>query len=122
MRLVDVEGMVRAFLMPAVAPSKVHTAVPSTRPEKFVRIFRTGGAAENRVLERAQVTVQAWAEDTVSASGLAIDCRMHLLENYTLMPLVRSVTETGGLYFNPDPDTGIPRYQFTVELRVRAAR
>jgi len=122
MRFADAESLVLAFLTPVVTPVKVGTLVPATRPDKFVRIFRTGGAASNRVVERVQITVQAWAKDTVTAFELATDCRMRLLENYTLMPLVRGVTETGGLYFNPDPGTGAPRYQFTIELMVRATR
>jgi len=122
MRFADAESLVLAFLSPVVTPVKVGTLVPATLPDKFVRVFRTGGAASNRVVERAQITVQVWAKDTVTASDLATDCRMHLLEHYILMPLVRGVTEIGGLYFNPDTGTGMPRFQFTVELLVRAAR
>lgn len=118
----DTEAMGRTFLLPVVSPVKVVTLVPADRPTSFVRVFRTGGAAENRVLERAQLTVQGWAADTVSARDLTSACREAFLHDYRLMPLVRGVTETGGLYFNPDPDTGIPRYQFTVELMVRSAR
>ena len=122
MNLVDVESMVRAFLIPVVSPVKVVTTVPATRPATFVRLFRTGGAADNRVLERAQITVQGWAADIVDAFDLTAGCREAFLNNYTSMPLVRGVNEIGGLHFDPDPGSGTPRYTFTVELMVRAKR
>lgn len=122
MKLVDVEAMVRTFLLAEIDPVKVHTAVPATRPKTFVRAWRTGGAADNRIVERAQITVQAWGESTVTASELASVCRDALFNRYTAMPLVRGVQEITGLYFDPDPGTGIPRYTFTVVLTVRAKR
>lgn len=118
----DAEAMVRTFLLPVASPAKVVTQVPATRPDKFVREFRTGGAAINRVLERVQITVQGWATDSVDAFDLTSDCREALLNRYTLMPLVRGVSEVGGLHFDPDPGTNTPRYTFTVELMVRATR
>lgn len=120
--LPDVEALVVAFLKPVASPQKVSTLVPDPRPASFVRVFRTGGAATNRVLERAQITVQAWAKDTGAAVELAKACRTALLNRSTSMPLVRGVEETGGLYFDPDPGTGIPRYTFTVQITVRAKR
>lgn len=122
MKFSDAETMGRTFLLAVVSPVKVVTLVPATRPAKFVRIFRTGGAADNRVLERAQLTVQGWADDTVEAFALTSDCREAFLNDYSLMPLVRGVNEVGGLHFDPDPGTNTPRYTFTVELMVRAAR
>lgn len=122
MRFPDVEAMVREFLAMKVAPVKVHTKVPATRPAMFVRVWRTGGAASNRVLDQPLVTVQAWAPDSVAASELAGDCREAILNDYTLMPLVRGVEEVTGPYFDPDPSTGIDRYSLTFQLSVRAAR
>ena len=118
----DAEAMARTFLLSVVSPVKVVTQVPATRPDKFVREFRTGGAAINRVLERVQITVQGWAMDSVDAFDLTSGCREAFLNNYTLMPLVRGVSEIGGLHFDPDPGSGVPRYTFTVELMVRASR
>lgn len=118
----DAEAMVRTFLLPVASPVKVVTIVPATRPASFVREFRTGGAAVNRVLERVQITVQGWAADAVTAFDLTSDCREALLNRYSLMPLVRGVSEVGGLHFDPDPGSGTPRYTFTHELMVRASR
>lgn len=122
MRLPDVEALVIAFLKPIVAPVKVATKVPATRPALFVRVYRTGGAAQNRILEEAQITVDAWAATEVDAFNLAAGCREALLNDASQIPLVRGATETGGLHLTPDPDTNTPRYRFTVGLTVRAGR
>lgn len=122
MSLPDVEAMVVDFLKPVTAPAKVASLVPDPRPATFVRAFRSGGAAVNRILENAQITVEAEAGNRDDAFDLASACREHFQHHYTLMPLVRGVSETGGLYFAPDPDTNIPRFRFTVNLLVRSSR
>ena len=122
MRLPDVEALAVAFLKTVVAPVKVATKVPSIRPASFVRAYRTGGSAVNRILEEAQITVDAWAVTEVEAFALASDCREALLNNASQLPLVRGASEVGGLHLNPDPGTNTPRYRFTVGLMVRAGR
>lgn len=122
MRLPDVETMAVEFVRAVIAPVKAATKVPKPRPSSFVRVYRSGGSAVNRVLEEAQITVDAEATNGVDAFELASKCREAFLNRYTLMPLVRGVNEVGGLHFNPDPDTNIPRYRFTVGLMVRAGR
>lgn len=117
----DVEALVGAFLRARI-PVPVSTKVPSPRPTRFIRAWRTGGFASNRVLEDAQVTVTCAAANTIQASGDARAARSLLLNDYTSMPLVRGVEEITGPYFDPDPDTGGDRYSFTVRLRVRATR
>ena len=121
MKFPDAEAMVIAFLGPRIAPVKVHTKVPATRPASFVRAWRTGGPAVNRVLDQPLITVQAWAPDTETASELARVCREALLNESTAMPLVRGVEEVTGPYYDPDT-TGADRYTFTVQMSVRAAR
>lgn len=117
----DVEAMVGAFLRARLTPP-VSTKVPNPRPKRFVRAWRTGGAASNRALEVAQVTITCTAGDSVTASQDALDARHVLHHEYTAMPLVRGVEDVSGPYFDPDPDTGEDRYTLTVRLRVRAAR
>lgn len=121
MRFPDVEVMVRQFLLARLSVP-VATKVPSSRPASFVRVWRSGGAAINRVLDQPVMTVQAWASDDGEAAELARVCREALLSDYTSMPLVRGVEEVGGPYFDPDPDTGIDRYTFNMSLQVRARR
>lgn len=117
----DAESMLVAFLK-TVVTVPVSTRVPQTRPASFVRVWRTGGAAVNRVLDRPTITVQAWADSSVDAAELARKCREALLSKSTTMPLVRGVEEQTGPYSDPDPETGIPRYSLTVRLSVRAQR
>jgi len=122
MSLPDVEAVAVAFLRMRIAPVKAATKVPNPAPASFVRVFRTGGAAVNRVLEEAQITVDAEAATGEAAFELASKCRESFLHHYTLMPLVRGVNEVGGLHYSPDPETNKPRYRFTVALWVRSSR
>lgn len=117
----DVEAMAVAFADERTV-EHVGTRVPSPRPARYVRIFRTGGAALNRALDLAQITVTSSAESSVAAVALGGAMRHAFLNEYTAMPLVRSVEEVSGLYFDPDPDTGEDRYTFTIRMSVRAAR
>ncbi|MCC2031829.1 hypothetical protein [Microbacterium allomyrinae] len=120
-RFVDVEVLVLDFLTARI-DAPVHTTVPAERPARFVRLWRNGGAAANRIVDRPQVTVEAWSTDSADAADLANRCRDLLLGAYTPMTLVRGVTEVSGPYSTPDPDTETPRYRFTVQLTVRAKR
>lgn len=122
MRFVDAEALAVGFLKPVVFPTKVGTLVPNPRPTAFVRAYRSGGGATNRVLETANITVEGQAPTTTEAFELTAKCREAFFNLYTRMPLVRGVDEAGGLYFAPDPTTNIPRYRFTMALRLRAAR
>ena len=118
----DVDAMVVAFLDGIVSPD-VAVLVPDPVPGEFLHVRRVGGGAANRVLDLATVTVTAWGEkrtSTVQASALAGQARDALLSLYTVMPLVRGVSELTAPYFDPDPDTGRARYTFTHRLSVRA--
>lgn len=121
MEFVSVEQMVRVFLR-TVVTQPVEILIPRERPDAFVRVFRTGGVARDRITDMSQITVQAWAADRYDAERMASACRTALLSSSAVLPLVRRVEETGGLHYNPDPSTSTPRYQFTVTLTVRAKR
>lgn len=119
MRFPDVEVLAVGLLKATVAPVRVVTKVPSTRPAEFVRVWRTGGAAANRVLDQPMLTVQAWG---TNADELSRKCREAFLSNSAALPLVRGVEEVTGPYQDPDPATNTDRVTFTVQLQVRAAR
>jgi hypothetical protein len=121
-RFPDVEALILGFLAPVAAPYPVHVSVPATRPKTFVRAWRNGGAAANRVLDNPTITVEAWAPSTTAASELAEDCRTALLHELATLPLVRGVSEVTGPYSIPDPESKSPRYRFSIRVRVRAAR
>lgn len=111
----------RAFLLAQVPGVRVATKVPADRPVRFIRAWRNGGSASSRVQDNPTVTVDCWAASDVDALELASRCRDAFLNNYTAMPLVRGVEETGSFYSVPDPESGSSRYRFSVRLRVRAA-
>lgn len=119
--LVPVVRLCRTFLL-GQGFTNVSSQVPEPRPVRWVQLQRTGGSAINRVLEIVQITVTCWAGSDVDAESDAMTVRMLFLEKYTLMSLVRGVEEVSGPYSDPDPDSGSPRYSFTVRLRVRGRR
>lgn len=121
MRFVDVDGMVRGFLLDHVTVP-VHVSVPKDRPVSFIVARRNGGAALNRVVDEATVTVDCWSGSSVEASELAETARHAFHHDSTGMPLVRGVDEVTGPYSTPDPESGSPRYRFSVRLRIRAKR
>lgn len=116
----DAEALVGGFLRSRLTPP-VSTKVPNPRPKRFVRAWRTGGAALNRVVDQPQVTVTCTAPSSVTASDDARAARYALMNESSGMPLVRRVEDVSGVYYDPDPDTNEDRYSFTVRLTVRAA-
>lgn len=124
MNFPDIEALVRQHLMTEAygLGAEVYTTVPATAPDRFVRMWRNGGASINRVLDRPHITVEAWSHDSVDAADLANRCRQILLAASGSMPLVRSVSEVSGPYRVDDETTETPRYRFTVALSVRAKR
>lgn len=115
----DVEKLLVAYLKPLLSVS-VSTVVPNPRPSSFVRLYRTGGAANSRVVERAQVTFESWGSTRGEASDLSRNLRHLLLGSSKDIPLVRSVGEISGVYYDPDTDTNIDRFTFTLVFTIRA--
>lgn len=120
MKFVDTEQMVRVFLRARTADT-IEVTVPEDRSQ-FTQVLRTGGTAVNRVLERAQFTIRGWGVHRTDAQKRAARARHALMNEYALMPLVRGVNEVQGITRNPDPESGQERYEFTVELMIRATR
>ncbi len=119
--LPDAEAIAVDFLNARRPDSPASTKVPNPRPARFTRAWRTGGATENRVLDRPIITVTCEAADSVTASADATAARNEFLNSSGRMSLVRGV-EVMNLYYDPDPDTNADRYTFAVRMRVRAAR
>lgn len=118
--LPDAEKVVCDYLRAGLGGVAVASRVPKERPARFVRAWRTGGPTVNRVLDDAQMTVQAWAETTVDAQALAGQCRDLMLRAVAAggIPQARRV-QLHSLYYDEDPDSRTPRYTFTGTLRLR---
>jgi hypothetical protein len=126
MKFVDVEDLARRRLQQAgvyAGGASVHIKVPKERPATFLRVWRTGGAATNRVLDLPLITVESWSatSDKIAADNANV-ARQLLLNASAVMPLVRGVEEVTGPFYDPDPVSGVTRYTFTVRMRVRATR
>jgi hypothetical protein len=119
---VDVENELRLFLLPRVSPLLVSNRVPNPRPASFVHVWRSGGSAANRALDRPLITLTAWAGTDTAAFDAVSACRQVLHDSASELPLLRGLEELSGPYRDPDPDSGSPRYSMTVRLFVRAAR
>lgn len=120
--LPDIEQIARRRILAIVPSIPVATLIPNPRPNEFVWVRRTGGAAANRIFDRALITITSSAASTTRAKEISGLIRAGFLDSPTTIPLVRAVREITGPYLDPDPDTGGDRCTFTLELSVRAAR
>ena len=99
----------------------VGTKVPKTRPDTYVRLSRAGGPRRDLVTDMPMVIFECYAVSEPDAEDLAEQCRRIVhAEPYSADSPIRRVVETGGPVNFPDPDTSLPRYQFTVQLNVRS--
>lgn len=126
----DVEAALVGYLTAELArrgqPATVATHVPDPRPDRLVKVTRTGGPQRDHITDLPQVTFECWATDEIEASELARLARALVWLTTTTAvdtpdgPMwVRHTAEVGGIAFNPDPETRLPRYQFTAQLDVR---
>lgn len=125
----DAEAMVIAFLRARIPDVDIASKVPNPRPRRFLRVWRSGGTASNRIIDNPHLTISGTVEpdeddgaNSVEASELTQIARTLLFEESAGMPLVRKVTEVAAFRYDPDPDTDADRYTFTVALRVRKSR
>jgi hypothetical protein len=102
----------------------VGVEVPTSRPDRFVRLRRTGGTKLNLVVDDAQVTVEAWGESPAVAHDLAQMCRalIHAADSEELGGVqVYRIAEVAGPADLPDPVSDQSRYSATYLVAVRCA-
>ena len=91
----------------------VKAIVPNPRPPQFVVVERVGGGALSVAHDSPLITYKCIAP-TVGEAGALIS---------RVRALVRAqpgfVNDLGGPVFMPDPDDGLPRYQYTAQLLLR---
>jgi hypothetical protein len=90
--------------------------VPNPRPASFLRFsVNPSGGFDGRVLYNALLTVEAWAQSERDAGDLARRAA-------ALLDAAQGFFATsGGPGWFPDPDSGLPRYLFTVAVIVRGS-
>ena len=110
----DVERMAAKRLMDATG-IKVLLDVPADRPEEFATVELTGGSGD-RFMRRAVLAVQSWAATRRRAAEMAMAVEAAVPSLMDEQNVFRAVAN--GSYRWPDPDSGQPRYQTTVELTI----
>lgn len=101
--------------------AKVASKVPNPRPNRLVRVSYAGGVRANVGYDAPRVTFDSWDQDEVAAAALHRLTRavMGSIEGQTIgSNWVAQAKETGNPGLYPDPDTNLPRFQFTCELIV----
>lgn len=117
----DVEALLVRTLEPLLGVP-VSTKVPSPRPDAFLTVSRVGGTSPNLITDSPLVVFECWGETQTDASDLGRRVRAYvfaLAQTDNDGEWVRRVVEVGGLQSFPDPVSGAPRYQFTVQIDTR---
>lgn len=125
----DAEGAVinelTSRLETAGDSARVVGTTPDPVPDRYVRVIRTGGPASAFYLDRAQVTIEAWDYDEVSAERLAELCRAWIWAASRAGDLdgipFHFLQEFGGPARLPDPSTGQYRYTLTLAIELRGS-
>lgn len=115
----DAELAVIEYLEAGLTGVTVRSKVPKTVPAKFVRVWRTGGPVVGRVVDRPQLSVQAWGAEALDLAG---QVRALLIDGAKRSTAGFSRVSVESFYYDPDPTSGVDRYSMLVFLTVRAAR
>lgn len=116
------ERLLRDALLPSFPGLRIVTQIPTERPDAFVRLTRVGGPRRDLITDQPMVVVEVWGPSTGAAGDLAREVQARvfaLAQTAHALGWIRAVREIGGLQSFPDPVSGSPRYQFTVQLDTR---
>lgn len=113
-----IKTTVRDYLT-SVQDVPVMSKVPRNRPDRFVQLVTAGGTG-GIVSQKTMVSFLCWDKTEPDAAALAerIRALMKGCRQLGGLPVYR-VRDIGLPVERPDPDTGIDRYQFTLEINVR---
>lgn len=101
---------------------RVATEVPATWSGSLVTVTSVPGSGpRNLVLSMRRMVIQCWNSNELVAGTLAEQVRQLLVDvPYTGVRWLRDVNVVGEPGRFDDPDTGVPRFQLTVDVLVRA--
>lgn len=115
----DVEALVVTWLKSKIAGVSVSTKIPDPRPTKLIKVTRLGGSKKRLNADSPMVVFECWGSTSVEASTLCQQARAYVnaMEGETINGTwIFKVREAGGPAFFPDPNTTLPRYQFSVTI------
>lgn len=114
-----VEDAFVAYLKGLAPEVRVVTSVPANRPVKFIQLERVGGPVDP-LRDSPLMIFRCWDESRAKAAKFATDTLRQVMQvrEFGGLP-VYNKRVVGGPVFMPDPDTNIPRYQFTFQCDVR---
>lgn len=117
----DVEAAIVAYLKPKLVGVKVSTTVPNPRVPKMVRVQAAGGSGRGLTVSKRVLIVQCWDTKSPDAASLCerVAAIVYAAQHDPAIPEIRGVTSIGEPASFPDPDTSLPRYQFSASLDVR---
>lgn len=122
----DVAALVIGWVNPRLAAAghaaRAGRVVRNPRPATFVTVQRTGGPRLTPVSEAAQITVDAWANNTEAAHDLSqlVRAFIHQMRGEVVDGVqVYDVDEFGGPADLPDPTSEQARYTFTLSITLR---
>ena len=94
----------------------VGNKIPTTRPDEFLRVLRTGGIKETLLTEAAQITVEAWAQTELRASQILNQARAIINRSEGALFGARELSGPANL---PDPLSAHIRYTMSFQIRAR---
>jgi len=118
----DAEALAVSYLkakLIAETGLKVVTKIPDPRPTKLIKVTRVGGSKLRLNADSPLLVFECWGSTSVEASELARKARAYVnaMDGEEVNGVwVYKVREVGGPAFFPDPDTTLPRYQFSVAI------
>jgi len=127
----DAAALTIDYLMAQLAARSIDATVGSRIPspinDTFVRVFRTGGLANEAtafLTEQVQLTFEIYSLKAETAHDVAMLCRglVHAMQGTVQDTVtVYGVDEFSGPQEFPDPLTEKPRWVFTLQVSVRGA-
>jgi hypothetical protein len=100
----------------------VSLTIPTTRPDEFVTVQRSGGPRLNMVADRPVLLVECWAQGATRAKAIAEEARALItaMRGQVIGGVtIYHVNDAAGPSYLPDPSSTQPRYTFTVEVAMR---
>ena len=108
----DPDELVIGFLERLVGVP-VGTEVPNPRPDKFIRVMRTGNSRLSAAHRMIQETVECWDASGEAAAARFADQVEALLSDWEEIPASEDGWVSGSVP-ERDEDTGVSRYVLTV--------